>query len=66
MGQPEHQHGAEITRLERQKKQRRRLDEILGKFCHADDVVYSDRGLVEQVLARWKHDQTLHLGDPNE
>ena len=66
MTQPEIGRGSEITKLEKQKVQRRRLDEILGRFCSADDVVYSDRGVVEPVYLRWKYDQTLHLGDPNE
>ena len=53
MTQPEIGRGSEITKLEKQKVQRRRLDEILGRFCHADDVVFSDRGFVEQVCLRW-------------
>ena len=66
MTQPEHQHGSEITNLEKQKVQRRRLDEILGKFVQANDIVYSDKGLVDQIIARWKHNCGAHLGDPNE
>ena len=66
MSTPEIGHGSEITKLEAQKKQRRRLDDILGRLCRADDIVYSDRGLVEQVYLRWKREQTVHLGDPNE
>lgn len=63
---PEHIQGTEIQKLDKQKVQRRRLDEILGKFVHAGDIVYSDKGLVERVIARWKHNCGVHLGDPSE
>jgi hypothetical protein len=62
----EHVQGTEIQKLDKQKIQRRRLDEILGKFVRPGDIVYSDKGLVEQVIMRWKHDCGAWLGDPNE
>jgi hypothetical protein len=62
----EHVHSTQIQELEKQRAQRRRLDEILGRFVRADDIVYSDKGLVEQVFARWQKDREAHLGDPNE
>ena len=62
----EHRKGGEIEKLEKQRVQRRRLDDILGRFVSADDVVYNDRGLIKRVIERWDKDREAHLGDPNE
>ncbi len=57
---------SEMEQLAAQKRQRARLDEILGRFVRHDDARLSDRDLALAVLCRYRKHIDEHLGDPSE
>ena len=52
--------------LEQARKQRQRLDEIIGRFVKPEDSQLTDKQLVQAVYERWLKHASQPLLDPFE
>jgi len=57
---------SEREQLEQARKQRQRLDEIIGRFVRPEDVRLTDKELVQAVLQRWLKHVSEPVLDPAE
>jgi hypothetical protein len=56
----------ERERLEQARRQRQRLDEIVGRFVRSDDSRLTDKELVQAVYERWLKHASEPVLDPAE
>jgi len=56
----------ERERLEQARKQRQRLDEIVGRFVRPEDSLLTDKELVQAVYERWLKHASEPVLDPAE
>jgi hypothetical protein len=57
---------SEKERLEQARKQRQRLDEIVGRFVRPEDCQLTDKELVLAVYERWLKHAGAPVLDPAE
>jgi hypothetical protein len=57
---------SEKERLEQARKQRQRLDEIVGRFVRPEDGQLTDKELVKAVYERWLKHASEPVLDPAE
>jgi hypothetical protein len=57
---------SEREQLEQARKQRQRLDEIIGRFVRPEDARLTDKELVQAVLQRWLKHVSEPVLDPAE
>ena len=56
----------ERERLEQARRQRQRLDEIVGRFVRPEDSRLTDKELVQAVYERWLKHASEPVLDPAE
>ena len=56
----------ERERLEQARRQRQRLDEIVGRFVRPEDSLLTDKELVQAVYERWLKHASEPVLDPAE
>ena len=56
----------ERERLEQARRQRQRLDEIVGRFVRPEDSRLTDKELVQAVYERWLRHASEPVLDPAE